>query len=128
MTTQSMVTINETYQWGSLGICKQNDLNTIKNDAKIRFGLNGIIPMLHHCGVDSVGAAPLNNFAQIKSMIDTAAQMHTWLVLNFHQIDNIPEPFHTTPQMFKQILDYVKAKVDNGTITTVTPCQGLGQC
>ena len=129
ITTQGLLTVNQTYSWAVNGICKQNTISTIIHDEKNRLKLNyTVLPMLHHCGVNTVGVAPVKGFLAAKTLIDQAEHNHTWLVLNFHQIDNTLADYHTTPTIFNQIEQYVKAKSDNGTIAVVSPCQGLGLC
>ena len=123
ITLASANMINHTYNWTVPPGCTQNTLETIADGAPWSF----TIPVIHHCGM-GVSASPVTSVSQAEAMIDYAVAHKTWLVLNFHQIDNINAEYHTPPSWFWQVLQHVKLQRDAGNMTVVTPCQGLGLC
>lgn len=58
---------------------------------------------------------------QIKSYINTATQNKTWVILLFHEVDNSGNLYSTTPQLFGQVVDYLKQT--NTPVVTIS--QGL---
>lgn len=68
------------------------------------------------------------SLAEIKGMVDNAQKTGTWLILAFHQIeenntdlDPNGEAYATSPQLLKEIIDYIKAK----NVPIVTEEEGL---
>lgn len=71
------------------------------------------------CGTDN---APVSTFAQIKNWIDTAAATNTWLILVFHQVDNVnANCYGDTPAMLQNIVNYLKTS----NVDIVTVSEGL---
>jgi hypothetical protein len=119
--------VNQTYKWTVIpgeARCSQNNVKTIVDNGK-KYGFT--IPVLYHCGIGFSGS-PLNSVSQAKAEIDYAVAHKTWLVLNFHQIDNQNVAYHTPPSWFWQVLQYIKQQREAGNVTVATPCQGLGLC
>lgn len=58
--------------------------------------------------LETQGLASSTTFAQVKSWIDAAVSEKTWQPLVFHQIDHSGLDYSTTPELFKQIVDYIK--------------------
>ena len=70
------------------------------------------------------GGAAATSLADVKSWIDTAALNKTWLILVFHQIDNVnANCYGTTAAMLQSIVDYLKTSA----VSVVTIDQGLQQ-
>ena len=59
--------------------------------------------------------------ADVQAWIDTANESHTWLILMFHDIDNAPDEYGTTPAILSGIADYLNS---SGT-KTVTMDEGM---
>lgn len=58
--------------------------------------------------------------AQVKQWVDSAAANHTWLIMEFHGIENTGDQYSMTPALFNQVVDYVQQK----GIPVVTISQG----
>src|SRR4029077_20310601 len=100
---------------------KPNTLYSITHDG-LKYGM----PLaLHHWGVGNLPAT-LNNFTQIKNIIDSAVQNHTWVVFDFHQLDNTGLGYHASPQLFWHVLEYIKEKHDADQIIVGSIDDGLG--
>lgn len=48
--------------------------------------------------------------AQVRSWVDAAAANHTWLILEFHGIEHTGDRYSMTPELFAQVVAYVKQK------------------
>lgn len=48
--------------------------------------------------------------AKVKRKIDSAIANKKWLILTFHDVNNNPDNYSTTPEIFKEIVDYIQAK------------------
>src|SRR5438309_4947168 len=93
------------YGWTRIEPAKPNTLYSLTHDG-LRYGM----PLAeHHYGVGNPPAT-LNNFTQIKNIIDSAVQHHTWVVFDFHQLDNTGIGYHSSPQLFWKVLKYIKQK------------------
>ncbi len=60
-------------------------------------------------------------FATVKQSIDKARADHTWVILLFHQVDQSGDTYAVTPELFQQIVDYLKEIGE----TPITLKQGL---
>ena len=60
-------------------------------------------------------------FADIQNYIDTAMRNKTWVILLFHEVNNTGDTYAVTPQLFSQVLDYLKQK----GITPISIEQGV---
>lgn len=120
ITTNSSVYIKNNFKYSVINPNRQNTAYSIIHD-----GANWHFPLaIHYYGVGiGLGIHDLNT---AKSVIDYAIANHTYLILNFHQIDNISETYHTSPQLFFQIIQYVKAKSDAGQIKVENSENALG--
>jgi len=122
ITSKSSTYIKSNYNYTFVPVNKQNTLYTITNDgAKYGFPL-----VLHHMSVGNTRV--INNFDTAKKQIDSAIANKTWLLMNFHGIDYTANGYSTKPELFTQILDYVKQKYDAGQLTVATQAGGLGYC
>lgn len=61
--------------------------------------------------------------SRVEQMIQNAVANHQWLVLTFHDIDTKGDQYSTTPQDFREIVDYVKSH----NIPVVTVSEGASQ-
>ncbi len=59
--------------------------------------------------------------AQVRSWVDAAAANHTWVILEFHGIENSGDQYSMTPTLFAQVVSYVKQK----GIPVVTIAEGV---
>jgi len=70
------------------------------------------------------GGVTPTTLADVKGWVDSAALNKNWLILVFHQIDNVSANcYGTTPTMLQSIVDYLKTS--NVNVDTVS--QGLAQ-
>lgn len=123
ITSESARLIDSHFKYSVVPSVKQNTVKSISTEGK-QYGFN--VPVLQHYGVGIPPGPPLNNFTAAKTQIDYAILHHTWLVLNFHQLDNKLISYHADPKLFQEILKYIKQKVATKQITVVTPSEGLG--
>ncbi len=85
---------------------------------------NGGYNDLSNLNLYALNRKPMTNtttFDQVKSFIDQAMADKTWLILLFHQVDDTGSEYAVTPQLFQQIVDYLKTQ----HITPVTMSQAL---
>ena len=66
------------------------------------------------------------SFEEIKSWIDTANKNKTWLIIAFHQIDNGNNPYGTSPEILKQVVDYLK-QTDTKVVTVAEGVKALNR-
>ncbi len=123
ITPQSAFMINQHFKYTVIPSTTQNTLDTIKNKGK-PYGFS--IPTLQHLGVGFPPGPPLNNFAEAKAAIDYAVDHHTWIVLNYHQLDDKNISYHAKLTLFMHILDYLHQKINAKEMVAVTPSVGLG--
>ncbi len=70
------------------------------------------------------GGAPVTTLSQVQSWIDSAAQSKTWVILVFHQIDNVNSNcYGISPSFLQSIITYLKT----ANVDVVTMTQGLQQ-
>lgn len=120
ITTNSAVYIKNNYKYAVINPNKQNTLYSISND-----GLKWNFPIaIHYTGVGN--GLGIHDFATAKAVIDYAINNHTYLILNFHQIDSSGDTYSTYPSTFWKILQYVKQKSDAGKINVQNSAQALG--
>jgi hypothetical protein len=128
ITSASTTMIGQNYKASQVPGCEQNTLTSIKNDGNnpaLGYNFPKGFPVLHHCGI-GVSGSPLNTFDQVKAQIDSAIIHKTWILVNFHQIDNSPAAYHTPPALFTKVLNYIKQQSDAGKLQFVRPDVGLG--
>ena len=123
ITPESARIINSHFTYTVVPSVRQNTLDSIHTEGK-NYGFT--MPVLQHFGVGVPPGPPLNNFTAVKTQIDYAINNHTWLVLNFHQLDSKVIPYHANLKLFQEILNYVKQKSNAKQIVVVTPSEGLG--
>jgi hypothetical protein len=120
ITTNSASIIKSNYKYTVINPDHQNTVYSITHDgAKWGFPV-----AIHYYGVGK--GIGINNFAAAKPLVDYAIAHHTYLILNFHQIDNISDPYSTPPPTFWQILQYIKQKSDAGQLKVENSVQALG--
>ena len=61
--------------------------------------------------------------AEVRQWVDKAYEERTWLILVLHRVANNPGPYDTTPALFSQQLQVIKAK----NIPVVTITQALNE-
>lgn len=61
--------------------------------------------------------------AQIEAWIDAAVENKIWLILMYHQVDNLGKEFSTTPENLQAVVDYLKLK----NIDVVSLVEGVAQ-
>jgi len=119
ITTNSAVYIKNNYKYAVINPNKQNTVYSITHD-----GAQWNFPIaIHYSGVGK-GLA-IHDFATAKDAIDYAIDNHTYLILNFHQIDSSTNSYSTYPSVFWQILQYVKQKSDAGKLAVESSVQAL---
>jgi len=120
ITTNSAVYIKNNYKYAIINPNRQNTVYSITHD-----GLKWNFPTaIHYYGVGK--GLSIHDFATAKKQIDYAINNHTYLVLNFHQIDSSTNPYSTYPSVFWQILQYAKQKSDAGQLNVENSVQALG--
>ncbi len=120
ITTNSSYYIQNNYNYAVINPNHQNTVYSISND-----GLQWNFPVaIHYYGVGK-GLA-YNNFTTIKPLIDYAIKNKTYLVLNFHQIDQSTNPYSTYPQDIWQIMKYVHQQSNAGKLHVENSVQALG--
>jgi len=120
ITTSSASYIHNNYKYAVVNPNHQNTVYSISHD-----GVQWHFPVaIHYYGVGK--GLGINNFATAKTVIDYAIANHTYLILNFHQIDSSTNPYSTYPSVFWQILQYVKQKSDAGQLKVENSVQALG--
>lgn len=125
ITPYSASLINSMYQHATIPACKINTLKTIANDGKNYYIT---IPALHTCGVSDYNSGQIHTLADYQKYLSQTVSTKGWIQLTFHQIDSDPSAFHTTPELFYQILNYTNYQVHKNNVAVVTPCGGLGLC
>lgn len=60
-------------------------------------------------------------FEQIRGYIDTAMATNTWLILEFHDTNNLGDQYSNTPELMTQVADYLVAQ----NVPVVTTAQGV---
>lgn len=122
ITNSSAKYIHANYKYAVVNPDVQNTVYSITHiGAQYNFSV-----AIHYYGVGK-GFGLVNTFATAKSLIDFAIKNHTYLILNFHQIDaTSPDPYSTYPSMFWQILQYVKQQSDAGQLKVENSAQALG--
>ncbi len=120
ITTNSAYYIQSNYKYAVIKPNHQNTMYSISHD-----GLQWNFPVaIHYYGVGK-GLA-YNNFTTVKPLIDYAIKYHTYLILNFHQIDSSTNPYSTYPEDFWQILQYVHQQSNNDKLQVENAVQALG--
>jgi len=93
-----------------------NSLQTSQNDNGIPFVTGA-----------SIGAnVQLKTFDEVRIQIDKAIENNLWLVIHFHEINNSGRTLTTTPELFKEIILYLKEKSDGGMLEIMTQADALG--
>ena len=73
-----------------------------------------------------VGAGDaIRNFTAAKSLIDYAVAHKLMVDIHFHGIEYAGGTYDTTPELFTQIMSYVKQQKDNGNLLVLTHAQAL---
>ena len=62
-------------------------------------------------------------FAQFQTWVDSARNNRTWLILMFHQVDDLNLPLDVTPALFQQMVTFL----DQQQVNVVTMQQGIAQ-
>jgi hypothetical protein len=119
-TAEASELMSDNYKYTRVQPQIPNTSYTINHDG-LKYGFS---KALHHYGVGNGAALP--TFDSVKQVIDSAIQNHTWIVLNFHQIENSSVALRTSPQIVSQILDYIRQKSSAGQLIVDTSENGLG--
>lgn len=64
----------------------------------------------------------MTTLQEVKDSIDKAINDKTWLILLFHEVNNSGREYSVTPELFQQIVDYLKSK----NMAPITIEQGVG--
>ena len=120
ITTNSSVYIKHNYKWAVINPNRQNTLYSISHDG-LKWGFKTAV---HYSGVGN-GLA-IHDFTTAKAAIDYAITNHTYLILNFHQMDYSGNTYSTPPPLFWQILQYAKQQSDSGQLNVESTVQALG--
>ncbi len=60
-------------------------------------------------------------FEQIRGYIDTAMATNTWLILEFHDTNNLGDQYSNTPELMTQVANYLVAQ----SVPVVTTAEGI---
>ena len=68
----------------------------------------------------------LKTFTDVKNKIDYIIANNYWISINFHDIVTSDRKYDISPNVFHEIIQYIKEKRDAGNLLVITPSEGLG--
>lgn len=94
------------------------------NSYKAIYGVIGLHAIGVGQGPESLPA--IQNITAARAFIDNVIAKKGWGIIHFHQLLENATGFNSKPELFWQVLQYIKQKKDAGLLNVVTENQALG--
>jgi peptidoglycan/xylan/chitin deacetylase (PgdA/CDA1 family) len=65
------------------------------------------------------------SFEEMKKWIDATIKNKSWLILVFHQIDNVTGDYHIQPDLFDRLISYTAEQRKQGNLKVITTTEGV---